>query len=183
MQLEHLCPTVLAEHAPYHGHAAGDVIRDHDLALGYILQHDPSALPCFAALADEQQRSIRFTQADLCFNHGWLVQAEAPPGAIFAQFKRLLSTGGVSAADIAFYFVHWVTDLAGAEPSPLRGQEKFVIKFPRQVLKTIVASMPVVQRLCSTTQSALFEEYLHFAWKGAPSDLSHPARKPGRVSP
>ena len=29
---------VQAEHAPYHGHAAGETIRDHDLALGYVLQ-------------------------------------------------------------------------------------------------------------------------------------------------
>ena len=47
---------------------------------------------------------------------------------------------------IAFYFVHWITDLGGAEPTPLRGAEKFVLKFPQPVLRTIVASMPIVQR-------------------------------------
>eukprot|EP00966_Prymnesium_polylepis_P226314 5235271-Prymnesium_polylepis.1 len=103
MKLEHLCPTVLPEHAPYHGLVTGDVIRDHDLALGYVLSHDPLALPCFAALSEGQQNAVRFTQADLSFNHGWLVQAEAPPGALFAQFKRMLSSGAARAQDIAFY--------------------------------------------------------------------------------
>lgn len=167
MKLEHLCPAVLAQHAPFHGNAAGDVIRDHDLALGYVLLHDPTALPCFAALPEAQQAAVRFTQADLSFNHGWLVQAQAPPGAIFGQFKKLLTAGSVRSADIAFYFVHWVTDLAGAEPTPLQGQEKFVIKFPQAVLRTIVGSMPIVQRLADTAQTTLFEEYLHFAWEGA----------------
>ena len=60
---------------------------------------------------------IRFTQAKLGFNHGWLVQAEAPPGALFGSFKALLESEDVPAHDVAFYFVHWLTDLAGAEPS------------------------------------------------------------------
>lgn len=140
------------------------MIRDHDLALGYVLHHDASSLPCFSSLPQEQQHSVRFTQADLAFNHGWLVQAEAPPGAIFSQFKRLLSTGSAHFSDIAFYFVHWITDLGGAEPTPLRGADKFVVKFPQTVFRTIVSSMPVVQRLATTTQTALFEEYLRFAW-------------------
>lgn len=35
--------------------------------------------------------------------------------------------------DVAFYFVHWFADLAGAEASPLTGCEKFVLKFPLQL--------------------------------------------------
>ena len=35
-----------------------------------------------------------------------------------------------SGNDVAFYFVHWFADLAGAEASPLTGCEKFVLKFP-----------------------------------------------------
>jgi len=54
--------------------------------------------------------------------------------------------------------------LGGAEPTPLRGAEKFVLKFPQPVFRTIVASMPVVQRLAHTTPTALLEEYLHFSW-------------------
>jgi hypothetical protein len=117
MKLEHLCPRVAPEHAPYAGVGAGEVIRDHDAALGYVLTHDPTSLPCYAALPPAQQAAVRFTQADLGFNHGWLVQAEAPPGAIFGRFKALLDAGAVQSSDIAFYFVHWVTDLAGAEPT------------------------------------------------------------------
>ena len=33
-----LLPTVLPEHAPFCGFVAGDVINDHDIALGYVLQ-------------------------------------------------------------------------------------------------------------------------------------------------
>ena len=66
---------------------------------------------------------------------------------------------------MAFYFVHWVTDLAGAEPTPLKGCEKFVLKFPQAVFSTIVGSMPIVQRLSETTPTALYEAYLTEAWE------------------
>ena len=68
--------------------------------------------------------------------HATVVQAEAPPGMLLSKFKQLLESGGMSAADVAFYFVHWLTDLAGAEGAPLAGAEKFVIKFPHAVLNS-----------------------------------------------
>ena len=74
MKVEALLPRVLPEHAPYHGYGAGEAIKDHDLALGYVLECDPSALPSFDCLHREQQAAVRFTQAELGFNHGWLVQ-------------------------------------------------------------------------------------------------------------
>ena len=95
-----------------------------------MLEHHGACLPSFAALPAAQQRSVRFTQSKMGFNHGWLVQAEAPPGALFGKFKAAIATDGVAASDVAFYFVHWLTDLAGAVPSPLEGSEKFVLKFP-----------------------------------------------------
>ncbi|CAK0804499.1 unnamed protein product [Prorocentrum cordatum] len=72
------------------------------------------------------------------YNMGWLVQAEAPPGPLFGKFRQVILAGGARPADISFYFVHWLTDLAGAEPCPLEGCEKFVLKFPQRV-----PSMPV----------------------------------------
>ena len=164
MKLEHLCPMVARSHAPFHGVNAGETIHDHDAALAYLLTHDIQALPCVASLPVADQLSIRFTQADLNFNHGWFVQAEAPPGAIFASMKALLNDGGLKGTEVAFYFVHWLTDLAGATPTPLRGSEKFVLHFPRPVLSTLVASMPFVQKLVETTPTDLYEQYLHFAW-------------------
>merc|ERR1712176_1002199 len=119
MKIEALLPTVQKEHAPYHGFAAGDKIRDHDAALGYVLQYDPDSLPSYSYLPPEQRRVVCFTQAELGFNHGWLVQAEAPPATLFSKFKQILQSDGLEAADIAFYFVHWLTDLSGAEPTPL----------------------------------------------------------------
>ena len=41
MQVEALLPRVAAEHAPFKGFQAGDVINDHDVALFYV-----RALPC-----------------------------------------------------------------------------------------------------------------------------------------
>ena len=180
MKLASLCPTVRDEDSPYHGHLAGDRIIDHDLALAYVLEHDVGALPSVAALPAHQQAAVRFTQADLCFNHGHLVQAEAPPGALFARFKALLTANAASPSAIAFYFVHWLTDLAGAEPTPLRGCEKFVLKFPQPVLARLLSSMPLVTRLATTSMSGLYEEYLRASWPGGtlgppPTDQTAPA--------
>jgi len=123
-----------------------------------------AALPCYHALPAELQKPIKFTQSKLGFNHGWLVQAEAPPGPLFSSFKHLIETEGVSSSDIAFYFVHWLTDLAGAVPSPLRGAEKFVVKFPRQVLSSFIGSFSLVQRLATETPTELFEDFLNLWW-------------------
>merc|ERR1712032_105346 len=76
---------------------------------------------------------------------GWLVQAEAPPGALFQTFRAVAASGKAKDADIAFYFVHWFVDLAGAEGSPLAGCEKFVLKFPQRVLGQFLESFGVVQ--------------------------------------
>lgn len=65
-----------------------------------------------------------------------VVQAEAPPGELLSKFKQLIESGSMSEADVAFYFVHWLTDLAGAEGAPLAGAEKFVIKFPHALLNS-----------------------------------------------
>ena len=61
MKVEHLLPTVRGE--AYCGFEVGDVIQDHDVALGYVLEYDPQSLPCFAALGAAEQRPIKFTQA------------------------------------------------------------------------------------------------------------------------
>ena len=124
MKVEALLPRVLEDHHDFCGFKAGDVINDHDIALGYVLEHFSDTLPSFVALPAHQQKSVRFTQAKMGFNHGWLVQAEAPPSALFGKFKQVILKDTVVAADVAFYFVHWLTDLAGAEPSPLEGSEK-----------------------------------------------------------
>ena len=70
MKITDLLPRVLKEHAPYHGFDADDEIGDHDIALGYVLEHDPDAIPCFSRLAEPERAPVRFTQAKLGFNHG-----------------------------------------------------------------------------------------------------------------
>ena len=67
------------------------------------------------------------------------MQAEAPPGALFGSFKALLESEDVPAHDVAFYFVHWLTDLAGAEPSgdgPMCGSLQFITKLHRLTHRT-----------------------------------------------
>ena len=134
MKIQALLPTVQPAHAPYCGFGAGAVINDHDVALGYVLEHFSSALPSYGMLSSELQRTIRFCTIKIAFNHGWFVQAEAPPGPLFSKFKAaILKNPEHSVSDIAFYFVHWLTDLAGAEPTPLNGSEKLVLRFPHPV--------------------------------------------------
>jgi hypothetical protein len=164
MKLQALLPAVAAEHAPYEGFKANDVINDHDIALGYVLDHYPDVIPSFAAATPDNQRSIRFTQSKMGFNHGWLVQGEAPPAPLFKKFKDVMNSEGVSPADVAFYFVHWLTDLAGAEPSPLGGAEKFVLKFPHAVLDSFIRSFAVLNELAVKTETAVMEDYLVRTW-------------------
>jgi len=167
MKLDLLLPEVQAAHAPYHGYAAGDRIGDHDHALAYIMDFFPELLPSFKDLDESDRRSLHFTQCNLCFNHGWFVQAEAPPGAVFTQFRQCLirdHQSQIGSRDIALYFVHWLTDLAGAEPTPLGGSEKFVIKFPFPVLNSFLRSFEIVEQLAKGTETEVMETYLKMRW-------------------
>ncbi|CAE7944229.1 CDC123, partial [Symbiodinium necroappetens] len=166
MKLDILRPMVgVGEFA---GYKNGEPIGDHDVALSYVLERCPQALPSFAGLSTEMQESIKFTHCKLDYNMGWLVQAEAPPGALFKAFRKVVLAGAASdqksASNIAFYFVHWFADLAGAEASPLQGCEKFVLKFPQQVLGSFIDSFAVVWNLGPKTETEVFEEYLVWRW-------------------
>jgi len=166
-----LCPTVRGE--PYEGFQPGEEIYDHDLALAYILDRYPDLLPSYDMLTEEQQRSVRFTQSEMGFNAGWLVQAEGPPSAVLSKLKKVVSAGSATKQDVAFYFVHWVTDLAGAEPTPYRGSEKFAIKFPPQVLQSLLTCFHIVDSLALNTETEVYETYLSYRWQQA-SDLLGP---------
>jgi len=161
-----LLPTVSQKHGPFRGYQVGEVINDHDAALAYVLEHNPSILPSFAALPKEQQESIKFTQSKMEYNMGWLVQAEAPPGALFRKFRRVVTSGQASPRDLAFYFTHWFTDLAGAEPFPQEGCEKFVLKFPKHVLNQFLLSFSIVQNISvpGATEARVYEDYLQWRW-------------------
>jgi len=101
------------------------------------------------------------------FNNGWLVQGEAPPGALFSSFKQVIVQGGASESDISFYFVHWLTDLAGAEPyhdKPWPGSEKFVTKFPLKVLMAFLDSFAFIDHLASKSEVEVMENYLQDRW-------------------
>lgn len=163
-----LTPTVQARHAPYRGYASNEQIGDHDVALEYVLEHFPTVLPSFKALEPGQRVPILFTQGKMGFNNGWLVQGEAPPGALFARFKQVIMEGRASQSDINFYFLHWLTDLAGAEPfddKPWPGAEKFTTKFPVAVLSAFLDSWGFVERLALGTEVEVMEDYLVSCWK------------------
>jgi len=168
MKMTSLLPTVQPEHGEYHGYAVGDRIGDHDHALSYVMDHYPELLPSFTALAPEQRRALQFAQCNLCFNHGWFVQAEAPPGAIFKQMREVLSKdrkSEVTRRDLALYFVHWLTDLAGAMPTPLLGCEQFAVKFPLPVLNSFLRSFEFVERIVDETETEVMEAYLQVRWE------------------
>jgi len=164
MKIEALLPVVKEEHAPFLGFKAGDTINDHDCALAYVLDYYSDQLPSFKELSVADQRTVRFTQSKMQFNHGWLVQGEAPPSALFAKFKQVMLSDSVTPSDVAFYFVHWLTDLAGAEPSPLGGGEKLVLKFPHAVLDSFIRSFSVLNDLALRTETQVMEEYLVRTW-------------------
>ena len=91
---------VKEQHAPFLGFKAGDVINDHDVALAYVLNYHSEQLPSFEGLQAVDQRTVRFTQSKMNFNHGWLVQGEAPPSSLFARFKQVILSDGVSPSDV-----------------------------------------------------------------------------------
>ena len=95
MKISALLPTVLPAHAPFSNYQEGVTIHDHDAALGYVLTHDVDAMPSYAALPPEQRKLVSFTQAELAFNHGWLVQA-----ALIAGFSMLPSTSTIALGHI-----------------------------------------------------------------------------------
>jgi len=165
MKVPALLPVVQPEHAPYCGYEAGVRIRDHDVALSYVLEHFPELMPSYQGLPASEQRSVLFTQGKMQFNHGWFVQAEAPPGAMLSGFKAALSAGA-DAQDIGLYFLHWITDLAGAEATPLGGAEKFVLKFPHAVLASFLWSIPFLEKLHGSTETEVVEAYLQARWLG-----------------
>lgn len=169
MKNEALCPTVQTNHAPFCNYRDGQVIRDHDIALDYVLSFFGDVFPSYDGLDHPSQRLVKFTQGKMGFNNGWLVQGEAPPGALFNTFKNLIREGGANSEDVAFYFAHWVTDLAGAEPTPLSGSEKFVQKFPTGVLASFFRSFPHVWQLSNMTETQVLQEYLRAQWTENPS--------------
>lgn len=164
MKVEELLPIVQHDHAPYHGYEAGITIQDHDAALSYVLEHFPEVLPSFGGLPAAAKELVIFSQGKMHFNHGWFVQAEAPPGIMLSKFKQVLSNGA-SPRHVGFYFFHWITDLAGAEATPLGGGEKFVLKFPHDVLASFLWSMPFLGKLVDMTETAVVESYLKERWR------------------
>jgi len=182
MKIQALVPCVQPVHKQYGGYKTGEAIGDHDVALGYILENYPHALPSFAGLPCEQRESVKFTQAKMEYNMGWLVQAEAPPGPLFKKFRSIIRSGGASPRDVAFYFAHWLTDLAGAEACPQEGCEKFVLKFPHRVLTSFLSSFAFVQNLESKTETQVFEEYLEWRWKTQMPPLGGVPDKSGSIA-
>merc|ERR1712226_1204776 len=76
----------------------------------------------------------------------------------------IICSGGMEQRDVAFYFTHWLTDLAGAEPCPQEGCEKFVLKFPHNLLVSFLNSFSIVKELSVKTETEVFEEYLRWRW-------------------
>mmetsp|Transcript_104727 Transcript_104727/g.292231 ORF Transcript_104727/g.292231 Transcript_104727/m.292231 type:complete len:857 (+) Transcript_104727:66-2636(+) len=162
-----LLPTVHIKHSRFQGVAAGSRILDHDVALAYIMENFPSLLPSFQGLTPSQRAPVLFSQSTLGFNNGWLVQGEAPPGPLFSLFKQVVVQGGASESEISFYFVHWLTDVAGAEPcyrSSWSGSDKFVLKFPLRVLLAFLDSFNFVKLLATKSEVEVMEEYLQNRW-------------------
>ena len=165
LKMKWLCPRVVEAHGPYKGYAAGAVIHDHDIALAYVMEFYPELLPSYSILPPHMQELVLFTQSKMQFNHGWFVQAEAPPGIMLRPLKSCLATA--QPGHLPFYFFHWLTDLSGAEGTPKRGAEKFVLKFPEPVLAAFLWSIPYLDNLAAKTETQVVQEYLAARWQSA----------------
>jgi len=184
MKLDILRPTVAQGIKEFSGYYSGEQIGDHDIALSYVLEHCPTALPSFNGLRKDLKGTIKFTHSKMDYNMGWLVQGEAPPGALFRSFRKVILSGAAkdSAADIAFYFVHWFADLAGAEAYPMQGCEKFVLKFPLKVLTSFIDSFSTVWNLGPKTETETLQDYLVWRWKSHDPKLGDPPTGPGSIA-
>ena len=129
------------------------------------------------------QHTLQFAQVKLAFNHGWLVQAEACRGhSSSISSTPSKPTRRFALSDVAFYFVHWLVDLAGAEPTPLKGSEKFVLKFPHAILHSFISSFSIVGSLVSKTETQVFETFLNYKWAEVAKDLGTPPTGPGAIA-
>ena len=72
--------------------------------------------------------------------------------------------------------MHWLTDLAGAEPTPLKGSEKFVLKFPHPVLHSFISSFSLVGSLVNLSETAVFEKFLLEYWNASQDGLGEAPR-------
>merc|ERR1712113_72741 len=183
MKMKPLLPVVSPAVGDFQGYKTGETINDHDVALSYVLQHNPDVLPSYSGLPPDQQEAIKFCHCKMSYNMGWLVQGEAPPAALFRTFRQIVISGQASSSNINFYFLHWFADLAAAEPYPLEGCEKFVLKFPQQVLKRFVESFSVVQSLgVAKTETQVFEDYLLWRWEHHDPPLGPPPVGRGSIA-
>jgi hypothetical protein len=182
MKLTALLPRVHESVAGFGGYGVGEEIGDHDIALGYLLTHAPQALPSYRGMSGRSQELVRFTQGQLQYNMGWFVQAEAPPGILLSKFKAIVGSGRLDPSDLSFYFVHWLTDLAGAEGHPMEGCEKFALKFPPKVLMSFLCSFRFMSQLSSHSETRVFEDYLKWRWGQTEPPLGPPPRGRGAVA-
>ncbi|CAE7918516.1 unnamed protein product [Symbiodinium necroappetens] len=165
MKVSLLLPVVQKADAPYRGYGESEVIADHDLAIFYLIERYPQLLPSLSSLKPELQSSVQMVLSGLAFNNGWFVQAEAPPGAVLRGIKAAITSQNksdrqVSKRDLSLYFVHWLTDLAGAEPSPLFGCLKLTSQLPLPVLKSFMESVKYIEQLAERTETEVMESYL-----------------------
>ena len=160
-----LMPSVLPEHEAFRGFQANELINDPRAALAYILERFPSCFPSYQQLLPQSQHAIRFVHARTELNPGWLVQAEAPPAALFSRFKHALLREGGMGADISLYFVHWIAELGATRARPLRGSETFVFRFPQHVLERFIFSFQYVGDLATQTETRVNERYLEARWE------------------
>ncbi|CAE7366822.1 unnamed protein product [Symbiodinium natans] len=172
MKVSLLLPVVAKADAPYRGYGESEVVADHDMAIFYLIERYPQLLPSLSSLKPDLQSSVRMVLSGLAFNNGWFVQAEAPPGAVLRGIKAAITSQNksdrqLSKRDLSLYFVHWLTDLAGAEPSPLLGCLKLTSQLPLPVLKSFMESVKYIQQLADRTETEVMESYLKDRWRNA----------------
>ena len=158
MKVEALLPAVAAEHAPYLGFKEGDVINDHDLALGYVLDFHADVLPSFAGLTAQRSSGRCASRRARCSS---TTAGSSRRGAARRALRQVQGGDAPTASSPRRRLL--LCALAdrprGCRPVAARGLQWLVLKFPQPVLGSFISSFSVVNELANKT-TLVFETYL-----------------------
>ena len=143
MKVQSLLPSVLPADNGYCGYEAGTTIHDHDVAAGLRVGKGPDR----AAVLRRVGRARAARDPLHAVEDGLQPRlARAGGGAARRALLVVQEThrrrGRRLGRHRSFYFVHWLTDLAGAVPTPLEGSTQFAVRFPQPVLALVPPDDP-----------------------------------------
>jgi len=161
-EVEALQPIVQPEHDGWKGHEAGESVTQPQEALAYILECFPQSVQSYAQLSPTEQHTLCFVGCFAKINTGWLVQSEAPPGAVFGSLKEHIAATHASRHEVSLFLVASLARFANSRP--LRGLEVFYLRFPQHVLRKYIRSFRVSRLLAVRSATQVYERHLELCY-------------------